>query len=127
MFNYNSDKPVRVRGIMDDYSAVVNDEVVALFFEPRTFEIVSAFIDYDDDNRITFTLRNGSRVIQPRPSNDVVDALNGSESDEMRYWNIIKAHWQTQISTWPAMNHTWLHFHFNDLVCSPPRSKVSRL
>ena len=115
----SSDKPIRIRGIIDDYSSWVNDEMVSNYFKGMTLEIASVFIDYDDDNRITFTLRNGTKVVQPRAdgAGAVVDDLSQSESDELRIWKIVKAHYQALLSVWPALIHTWVHFHFNDLVC----------
>ena len=88
--------------------------MVSKMFKGMTFEITSVFIDYDDANRITFTLRNGTKVVQPRGA--VVDDVSQSASDELRIWKIVKAHYQCLLSKWPALIHTWIHFHFNDLV-----------
>ena len=82
-------------------------------FKGMSLEIVSVSVDYDDDNRITFELLNGETVIQPKPDRAGVVVDN----EEIRVWNITKAHWQSQISVWPSLIHTWVHFHFNDLVC----------
>ena len=99
---------------MEDYKLLVNEKTLCRFFKGMTLEITSVFVDYDDGNRITFTLRNGTKVVQPRPGPDgVVNA------EEMRIWNIVKAHYQCLISFWPSCIHSWVHFHFNDLVpCS---------
>ena len=95
-------------------------------FKGMSMEIVSVFVDYDDNNRITFELLNGERVVQPRLPQDseresVINVLSSSESldyaEKRRVWNIVKAHWQSQLSVWPSLIHTWVHFHFNDLVC----------
>ena len=96
-------------------------------FTGMSMEIVSVFVDYDDDNRITFNLLNGETVVQPRPPEDtdrnaIVNVLNSSQNttylEDLRLWNVVKAHWQSQLSVWPGLVHTWVHFHFNDLVCS---------
>jgi len=100
-------EPVRIRGIMEDYTVWVNKQVAAAMYKGMSMEIESVFVDYDDNNRITFQLLNGETVVQPQGS--VTD-------DDMRVWNVVKAHWQSQLSMWPALIHTWVHFHFNDLT-----------
>ena len=119
VYSLCSDKPIRIRGIIEDYAPWSTDEIVSKMFKGTTFEISSVFVDYDDENRITFTLRNGTQIKQPRSddNNAVVDELSDSDSDEVRIWNIVKAHWQCQVSMWPAMVHTWTHYQFSDLVC----------
>ena len=103
-----SGNPTEIVGIIDDYSSSVNDEMVSKMFKGMTLEIASVFIDYKDDNRITFTLRNGIKVVQPRAdgAGAVVDELSDYESDELRIWKIVKAHYQCLLSVWPSMIHT---------------------
>ena len=111
---------------MEDYSSWSNKEVTTKMFTGMSMEIVSVFVDYDDDNRITFNLLNGETVVQPRPPGDtdrnaIGNVLNSSQNmtylEDLRLWNVVKAHWQSQLSLWPGLVHTWVHFHFNDLVC----------
>ena len=99
---------------MEDYSSWCNKEVAPKYFKGISLEIVSVFVDYDDNNRITFNLLNGEKVVQPKPDRAGVVVDN----EEIRVWNIAKAHWQSLLSVWPSLIHTWVHFHFNDLVCS---------
>eukprot|EP01084_Bolivina_argentea_P081281 147193_1 len=60
-----TNKPVRIKGFIDDYSHWSSNESNTEFFENHSFEILSVFIDYDDDFRITFKLRNGEQIKQP--------------------------------------------------------------
>jgi len=103
-------RPIRVRGIIDDYTSWSSDASVAEFYDGVTFEIATVFINYEEDCRITFTLRSGEQIKQPManaPSWDTAD---------LRVWNIVKAHYQCFMSVWPALIHGWSHYHFNDLV-----------
>ena len=111
-----TDEPVRVVGIVDDLSSWSNDQAVDEMWDGATFEILSVFIDYDQDCRITFNLRNGERLSEPR-FGDAWDGdtktLSDSQRDEIRVWNVVKAHYQCYMSIWPFLIHTWSHFHFN--------------
>ena len=85
----------RIIGINEDYSLWSCNESVARFHEGLTFEILSVFIDYEDDCRITVNLRNGESIKQPR--------YKEASSEEVRVWNIVKAHYQCQLSIWPGI------------------------
>ena len=84
-----SGQPVRITGIKEDYSSWVDLKIKEQMFKGMSLEIVSVSVDYDDDNRITFELLNGETVIQPKPDRAGVVVDN----EEIRVWNITKAHW----------------------------------
>jgi len=113
-------RPCRVRGIIDDYTSWSSDASVAEFYEGVSFEIATVFINYDEDCRITFTLRNGEQIKQPMANSE------GWDTEDIRVWNIVKAHYQCFMSVWPALIHGWSHFHFNDLVSKFNEDKLKR-
>ena len=122
-YDPKTNKPIRIKGIIDDYSYWSSNESVSDFWENTTFEILSVYIDYDDNNRIIFTLRNGEIIKEPRfhgeNANDWdgnINNLSNQQLNEIRVWNIIKAHYQSQLSIYPALIHTWTHYHFSDLI-----------
>ena len=99
-------RPLRIKGIVDDYTSWSSNQSVSEFFDGVTFEILTVAIDYDQDCRITFTLRDGTTVTEPRFGSEWdrdLATLTKEQRDELRYWNIIKAHYQSFISIWPAL------------------------
>ena len=114
-YDQKTNEPSRIKGIIDDYSMWSSNKSVSEFWENTTFEILSVYIDYDDNCRIIFNLRNGEQIIEPRFDGNI-DNLTKRQLDEIRVWNIVKAHYQCLISIYPALVHTWAHFHFNDLT-----------
>lgn len=113
-------RPNRVRGIIDDYTSWSSDASVAEFYDGVTFEIATVFINYEEDCRITFTLRSGEQIKQP-----MANAASW-DTEDIRIWNIVKAHYQCFMSVWPALIHGWSHYHFNDLVCKYNEDRLSQ-
>jgi len=112
-------RPNRVRGIIDDYTSWSNDASVNEFYDGVAFEIATVFIDYDEDCRITFTLRSGEQIKQP------MEEAESWDTEDIRIWNIVKAHYQCFMAVWPALVHGWSHYHFNDLVSKYNEDRLS--
>eukprot|EP01084_Bolivina_argentea_P261241 441396_1 len=114
-YDIHTNKPIRIKGILNDYSSWSSHISVSDFFDGYYFEILSVYIDYDNQNRITFTLRNGEKFIQPKFAANDIKSLNKYQLDEMRQWNIVKAHYQCLISVFPTLTNLWTQFYFTDL------------
>ena len=107
-FKWIYDDNNNIIGCEDNYSALVNDNEMEKFFPKYSkYYIKKVRVDYTDNNRITFELYNGMTVTQP---NDLNDETKVSE------YNTCKAHYQSLLSVYLPMTHTWIHFGFNDEI-----------